>query len=134
MGRDAVVVDPRWGPDYPATKEQRDDELDRMAENIRWLKVWGHLRMKRPTVSREKALDLAREVADARGRTVAEVVDLEELDARGARGPLLYQVNPSDCWIACLTPLGVGLGPTEIVLIDKKTGAVRYTGSAHDEG
>jgi hypothetical protein len=68
------------------------------------------------------------------GRTVAEVVELEELDARGSRGPLLYQVNPSDCWIAYLTPLGVGLGPTDILLIDKKTGAVRYAGSANDEG
>src|SRR5438876_8048486 len=105
--------------DYPATKQERDRELDRMSANIRWLKTWAHLRMRPATVSREQALELASEVAEARGRTVREVVDLEELDAKGSRGPLLYQVDASDCWIAYLSPLGVGPGASDIVLIEK---------------
>src|SRR5690242_16114133 len=81
---------------YPSTKDERDREVDRMSENIRWLKVWGHLRMKPAIISRSQAFDLASGVAEASGRAVAEVVDLKELDARGSRGPRVYQVNPSD--------------------------------------
>src|SRR5439155_12486186 len=117
----------RSEPDYPATKEEWGRELDRMAANVRWLRAWGHLRMKEPQVSREQALELARDVADTMDRDVRDVVDLAELNARGSRTPCIYNVDLSNCWIAYLASAMVGLGPSHIVVIDKRTGAVRYT-------
>lgn len=123
----------RSGPEHAPTKEERDRELDRMAANVRWLRAWGHLRMKPRTVSRDEAFDLARDVADPMDRDVREVVDHAELALSGSRTPFIYNVDLSNCWIAYLAPLRVGLGPSDIVAIDKVTGAVRYTGSANDE-
>ncbi len=105
-----------------------------MAANVRWLRVWGHLRMRPPTVSRDQALELAREVADLLGQGISDVVDLDELTAKGVRTPCLYNVDLSDCWIAYLESQRVGLGPSEVVVIDRITGALRYIGSANDEG
>ena len=124
------------GEERPRTKEEWGRELDRMAANVRWLKAWGHLRM-RPmtvTVSREEALELAREVAETMDRLVTDVVDLTGLTHDGSRPPCIYNVDLSDCWIAYLAPRRMGLGPSDIVVIVKKTGAVRYIGSANDEG
>src|SRR6266581_1942493 len=118
----------------PRTKEEWGRELDRMAANVRWLRVWGHLRVRPATVSREQALELAREVAETMSQDIGDVVDFEELTVRGSRTPCIYNVDLSDCWIAYLLPLRVGLGPSDVVVIDKKTGAVRYIGSANDEG
>src|SRR2546427_11713995 len=84
------------------------------------------------TVSRDQALELARDVAE--DRDVRDVVSLAELTLRGSRTPCIYNVDLSDCWIAYLTPLRVGPGPSDIVVIDRNTGAVRYIGSANDEG
>jgi hypothetical protein len=118
----------------PRTKEEWGRELDRMAANVRWLRVWGHLRVRPPTVSRDQALELAREVAETMSQDVGAVVDSAELTDRGSRFPCIYNVDLSDCWIAYLAPLRVGLGSSEIIVIDRKTGAVRYIGSANDEG
>jgi len=110
--------------------------LDRMDKNVQWLKAHGHLRM-RPvtvTVSRDQALELADEVADTIDRIVTKVVDLAGLTREGSRTPCVYNVDLSDCWIAYLASRRVGLGPSDVVVIDKKTGAVRYIGSANDEG
>ncbi len=98
-------------------------------------------------VSREQAIELATEVAETMGRIVDAVRDLADFDrARREVGtlrnysdsvgrlPLVYGVDFSNCWIVYLTPLRMGLGPSDIVVIDKMTGAVRYTGSANDEG
>jgi hypothetical protein len=105
-----------------------------MAANVRWLRAWGHLRMRPPTVSRDQALELAREVAETMSREVDDVFGSAELTAMGSRTPCIYNVDLSDCWIAYLAPLRVGLGPSDVVVIDKVTGAVRYIGSAYDEG
>jgi hypothetical protein len=118
----------------PRTKEEWGRELDRMAANVRWLRAWGHLRMRPPTVSRDQALELAREVAETMSQEVNDVFDLADLTAMGSRTPCIYDVDLSDCWLAYLAPLRVGLGPSDIVVIEKKTGAVRYIGSANDEG
>jgi len=118
----------------PRTKAEWGRQLDRMAANVRWLRVWGHLRMRPPTVSRDQALELAREVAETMSQDVGEVFGFAELTAMGSRTPCVYNVDLSDCWIAYLVPLRVGLGPSDIVVIDKITGAVRYIGSANDEG
>ncbi len=129
--------DRRSEPDYPATKEEWGRELDRMAANVRWLKAWGHLRM-RPataTVSRDQALELAREVADVLGRDISDVVDLAELTFTGSRAPCVYNVDLSGCWIAYLATRDLhALHASDVVLIEKATGAVRYIGSAYDEG
>jgi hypothetical protein len=102
----------------------------RMAANVRWLKAWGHLRMKPRTFSRDEAFELARDVAG----DVHDVVDLADLTAMGSRTPCIYNVDLSGCWIAYLTSERVGLGPSDVVVIDKKSGAVRFIGSANDEG
>src|SRR6266852_5805667 len=84
------------------TKEEWGRELDRMAANVRWLKAWGHLRM-RPvtvTVSWDQALELAREVADTMDREVTDLADLAGLTREGSRTPCAYNVDLSDCWIA----------------------------------
>ena len=124
----------RSEPDSPTTKEEWARQLDRMAANVRWLRVWGHLRMRPPTVSRDQALELAREVAETMSQDVRDVFGFAELTAMGSRTPCVYNVDLSDCWIAYLVPVRVGLGPSDIVVIDKITGAVRYIGSANDEG
>jgi len=90
--------------------------------------------MRPATISRDQALELAGEVADLLGRDISDVLDLDELTAKGVRTPCLYNVDPSDCWIAYLAHGIHGLGPSEIVVIEKATGAVRYIGSAYDEG
>jgi hypothetical protein len=118
----------------PRTKADWAHELDRMAANVRWLRAWGHLRVRPPTVSRDQALELAREVAETMSQEVDDVFSFAELVAMGSRTPCIYNVDLSDCWLAYLTPLRIGLGPSDIVVIDKKTGAVRYIGSANDEG
>ena len=122
--------------EWPRTKQEIDDFLRRASANVRWLRAWGHLRMRPATsmVSRDQALELAREVADLLGRDIRDVVDLAELTAKGVRTPCLYNVDPSDCWIAYLAHDIHVLGPSDIVLIEKATGAVRYIGSANDEG
>ena len=107
-------------------------ELDRMA--AKWLKAHGHLRMKEPVVSREKAFELATDVAETIGRTVREVRELADLNFQGIRTPCVYNLDLTDCWIAYLASLNRGPRSSDIVVIDKTTGAVRYSGSAHDEG
>ena len=119
---------------WPSSEHEVDDLLWRASANIRWLRVWGHLRMRPPTVSRDQALVLAQEVAETMSQEVNDVFSLAELTAMGSRTPCIYNVDLSDCWIAYLAPLREGLGPSEVVVIDKKTGAVRYIGSANDEG
>ena len=57
------------------------------------------------------------------GRTVREVRDLADLAMLGVRTPCLYNVDLSDCWIAYLAALRVGLFSSDIVVIEKKTGA-----------
>jgi hypothetical protein len=90
--------------------------------------------MRLPTVSRGQALELAREVAETMSQDVRDVFDFEDLTARESRTPNVYNLDLSDCWIAYLTRLRMALGPSDIIVIDKKTGAVRYIGSANDEG
>jgi hypothetical protein len=102
-----------------------------------------------PVVSREQAIELATAVAGKMGRTVGSVRDLADFDrARREVGtpvnysdavgrfPCLYGLDLSNCWIAYLAPPPgrFGLFSSDIVVIDKKTGAVRYIGSANDEG
>lgn len=124
-----VPEPPDWS--YPRLSSA---EWDRIAANIRWLRAWGHLRMRPATISRDQALELAGEVADLLGRDISDVLDLDELTAKGVRTPCLDNVDPSDCWIAYLAHDIHVLGPSDIVLIEKATGAVRYIGSANDEG
>src|SRR5882762_630104 len=122
----------------PRTKEELDRELDRMAANVRWLRVWGHLRV-RPatmaTISCDQALELAREVAETMDREVTDVVDFAGLTRKGSRTPCVYNLDLSDCWIAYLaTRNPYAIRATDIVAIEKASGAVRYIGSANDEG
>jgi len=87
------------------------------------------------SISSDQALELAREVADTLDREVTDVADLAGLTAKGVRTPCIYDVDPSDCWIAYLAPRNpYALRSSDIVLIEKATGAVRYIGSANDEG
>lgn len=100
-------------------------------------------------VSREQAIELATEVAETMGRIVAAVRDLADFDRADrevgtprkysdaiGRLPLAYGVDLSNCWIAYLGPPPgrFGLFSSDIVIIDKATGAIRYSGSANDEG
>ena len=123
-------------PDVPSNEGDQlsPADLDRMAANVRWLKEHGHLRMREPVVTREQAVEVATDVAETMGRTLGETVDLEDVRARGARLPSVYGVGLSDCWIAYLTPLGVALRASDVIIIDKTTGGVRYGGSARDDG
>ena len=90
--------------------------------------------MKKLGISREQAVELATDFAQTMGRAVREVRDLADLALLGIRSPCVYGLDPSTCWIAYLSIPGFGLRSSEIVVIDKATGGVRYTGSAHDEG
>ena len=107
------------------------------------------LEAREPVVSREQAIELATAVAGKIGRTVGSVRDLADFaradrevgtlvkysDAVG-RPPCVYGLDLSNCWIAYLAPPPgrFGLFSSDIVVIDKATGAVRYSGSANDEG
>ncbi len=64
--------------------------------------------------------------------SIAYVLDLTEV----SRPPMPYGLRESlaSCWIVYLTPRGLMLGPSEIVLVTKTTGDVVYYGSAGDEG
>src|SRR5256885_380025 len=84
----------------------------------------------RPMVSREQAVALATGVAETMGRKVCEVRDLADLTIQGVRTPTVYAVDLSNSWIAYLASAEAGLHSNDIVVIDKITGAVRYTGSA----
>jgi tRNA A-37 threonylcarbamoyl transferase component Bud32 len=90
--------------------------------------------VKKPGISREQAVELATDVARTMERTFRVVRDLADLDLLGIRTPCVYGLDASNCWIAYLTLPGFGLRSSEIVVIDKTTGAVRYSGSANDEG
>ncbi len=124
------VPEPNWS--YPHLSSA---EWDRIAANVRWLRVWGHLRMREPQISSDQALELAREVADTMDREVTDVVDLAGLTREGRRPPCIYTVDLSNCWIAYLaTRNPYAIRASDIVVIEKATGAVRYIGSANDEG
>ena len=60
--------------------------------------------------------------------------DLADLTLHGVRTPSVYAVDLSNSWIAYLTSAHAGLQSNDIVVIDKTTGAVRYAGTACDEG
>ena len=85
-------------------------------------------------VSRRQAVELVTNVAGSKGRTVRVVRDSADLTLEGIRLPCVYHLDWSNCWIAFLTHPGAGLRSSDIVVIDKATGAIRYTGSANDEG
>ena len=89
--------------------------------------------------TRDHARKLAEEHA---GRPVDRVTTIEELAEEYTQPPNIFWGPPlSECWIAYLarpTP-GPGadvsvIGPSDIVLVDRQTGIVRYSGSANDEG
>jgi len=56
--------------------------------------------MREPQISRDQALELAREAAETMDRDVRDVVSVAELTLRGCRTPCIYNVDLSDCWIA----------------------------------
>lgn len=66
------------------------------------------------------------------GSGAREALLLEEL---GYRPPLLYNgPDLAGCWIVYATRPSTGLRSSTIVLVSRTTGAVLYSGSAHDEG
>ena len=110
--------------EMPEALEQMWDERPR-----------GEMGIGKLMASRERAIEVATDVAKTMGKTLRQVVDLEELQAQGVRLPSLYGVDLSDCWIAYLeTRTPWALRSSDIVVIEKATGAVRYKGSANDEG
>jgi hypothetical protein len=86
-------------------------------------------------ISREEAAKLAVNELRARGlgTEVRVVLELRELSWRA---PLLYLVPPdlADCWIAYAAKPRPVIAASTIVVIDKTSGRVVYSGSANDEG
>jgi hypothetical protein len=50
------------------------------------------------------------------------------------RAPSLYSVDLERCWIVYAKQGGFALRSSRIVLVDRRTGEVRYAGPANDEG
>ena len=86
-------------------------------------------------ISRKRAVEVATDVVGTMGRTLSEVRDLADPARQGVRAPCVYNLDLSNSWIAYLAPPPgrFGLFSSDIVVIDKATGAVGYAGSANDE-
>lgn len=83
-------------------------------------------------ISREKAASIASETARSLGlgTGVDKVLELPEIDRLH-----VYGHDFKDCWVAYITHTDRWmLRASTIVAVDKQTGQVVYTGSAHDEG
>jgi len=70
--------------------------------------------MREPQISRDQALELAREAAETMDRDVRDVVSVPNSPLGDAARPCIYNVDLSDCWIAYLASRMVGLGPSHI--------------------
>ncbi len=85
-------------------------------------------------VTREEARAIAEREVRKRGLASggSEVFALDEL---ASRPPLIYGgPDLRRCWIAYASAPGNDIRPAIIVLIDRESGAVRYAGSANNEG
>jgi hypothetical protein len=134
---------------YPGGSGLRWEELDadislvgimarllNLQEWARW-QLDGHVR-KPPAdgaasigVTRPEAEQIA--AAHAGGKSIREVRQLHELTAAA---PNVYglRVPLAECWIAYVDRVPAILGPSQVVLVDRRTGEVVYAGSAQDEG
>ncbi|MDQ6871216.1 MAG: hypothetical protein M3037_04300 [Gemmatimonadota bacterium] len=85
-------------------------------------------------VDRESAVRIAEKeiVARGLGTGVRSVLGFDELKVRA---PVLYRgPDLRKCWIAYAERPLRGLFASNIVLIDRESGEVLYSGSANDEG
>lgn len=85
-------------------------------------------------ITRDQARSIAEGEVRAKGfgTGVRGVYLVQELPTRR---PNLYLGPPLDrCWIAYVDRSGLTVGSSSIVLIDRETGEVLYSGSANDEG
>lgn len=86
----------------------------------------------RKDVSRREARRIAQGIADMKysGYSAGDALLFDELPLRK---PSIYDVQLSGAWVVYLqSNTSFGLGPSTIVVIDCKTGALRYVGSAGD--
>lgn len=90
-------------------------------------------------VSREGALEIANAFlfsgqSSICGNGIEGVYSLEEL--KGRRLVVRpWSLDLSHCWIAYVArPFTGMLYSSDVIVVDKETGAVLYAGSAHDEG
>jgi len=88
--------------------------------------------VKKAETSREAAQEIAEAALPADCDGVSAVYELYEIPSAP---PRLYNVDLNEAWIAYCIPRELrGLQSSTIVVIDRHTGAVRYVGSANDEG
>lgn len=97
--------------------------------------IAAHGQRAKPTmISRDKATKIA--IAEAQkqqlGFGVKAIMLYSEISGRL---PIIYGVNPKNCWIAYITPSrSQTLDSSNIVVVDSTSGLVLYAGNANDEG